>query len=68
MSEVVSKVVIEVNPKPTGFDKIAWSAIGVDPEPTKGDIATQVPDGWSNTSSPQMEEDYPNEPPYPIVP
>ena len=68
MSEVVSKVVIEVNPKPTGFDKIAWAGINVsDPAPTKNDISTQIPDGWSGVSSPQMTETYPDEPPFPIV-
>lgn len=67
MSEVVSKVVIEVDPKPTGFDKVAWAGIEVDPTPTKGDISTQVPDGWGNTSTPAMPEEYPDEPPYKVV-
>lgn len=61
----VNKVVIRRDPKPTGFEKIAWTAIKVDPWPVEGNTSTQIPDGWSGVSSPQMVDTYPQEPPYP---
>lgn len=61
---IVSKVVIETELKPTGFDKIAWEGINVD-IPVKGDTSTQIPDGWTDVSVPAMVDTYPEEPPYP---
>ena len=60
--------VIETNPKPTGFGKVAWDAINVSGA-TEGDISTQIPDGWNVNSSegqtdPSDVVTYPNEPPY----
>jgi hypothetical protein len=57
------KVVIETDPKPTGFDQVAWEGINV-AGAVEGDLSTQVPDGWSDVSTPANVEEYPDEPPY----
>ena len=62
--------VIETDPKPTGFGKVAWPAINVSGE-SEGDISTQIPAGWNINSSegqtdPSDVVTYPNEPPYPV--
>ena len=61
---IVNKIIIESDPKPTGFDKIAWTSINVD-IPVKDDLSTQIPDGWDDVSTPAMVDTYPEEPPYP---
>ena len=61
---IVNKIIIESDPKPTGFDKIAWTSINVD-IPVKDDLSTQIPDGWADVSTPAMVDTYPEEPPYP---
>jgi hypothetical protein len=45
------------------FDRVPWAALGVT-SPVKDDLSSQVPDGWSDVSSPSNVEDYPDEPPY----
>ena len=55
------KVVIETDPKPTGFDQIAWDGINVTGA-VEGDLSTQIPDGWTDVSTPA--NDAYDEPPY----
>ena len=51
--QVMDKVVIEKNDtySGTGFDQIAWASLNID-LPTEGELSTQIPDGWSDVSSP----------------
>ena len=61
---IVNRVIINTDPKPTGFHKVAWEGINVDLA-VEGDLDTQIPDGWSGVSDPSMVDTYPEEPPYP---
>ena len=65
-TRALGKVDMHVGIPATGipFDQIPWSALGVQ-APVKDDLSTQIPDGWSDVSTPAMVEEYPNEPPYP---
>lgn len=61
----LDKVVIEKNStqSATGFDQIAWESINVENE-VEGDTSTQIPDGWTDVSTP-ADSLFGAEPPYP---
>lgn len=67
----LDKVVVEKNStqSATGFDQIAWESINVTGE-VKGDISTQIPDGWDGTdpvqgvTKPHNDTVWADEPPY----
>ncbi len=61
----LDKVVVEKNDtySATGYDQIAWTSINV-PDPTEGDLSTQIPLGWTDVSTP-ADSQFGAEPPYP---
>ena len=67
--ETLEKKVIATDPKPDGFEQIAWASINVTGE-VDGEPATQIPAGWNEKDTiegwtdPSNTTDYPNEPPY----